>query len=298
MASLDTVPTFELIFIQFPKQNYSLCDFEATDTVATIKVKYNSEYAYHTNHLGPQHTFKYQGRLLTIHDDLKKLPRNSLLYVVDCTNDVNCSKTPSMDNEELLSPRISNNTDDDHFELCVVDSEELLPTPKSYNSDVDYSELSAMDIDKDGKKMLRVLCANFSLISGNPTRNHTHKTKKTRSSRIATSITCSCWTSFVHLLLLHLAIHNNCSFKLPQMDTEKDREETYDVLVKFFTDFRMSAFAESSKTRSLSTDYPPCCCWTSLVHSMLLHLAIDNDKSLKGFRSCSLIDLLVSSSHA
>ena len=45
MASLDTVPTFELIFIQFPKQNYSLCDFEATDTVATIKVKYNSKYA-------------------------------------------------------------------------------------------------------------------------------------------------------------------------------------------------------------------------------------------------------------
>nr|XP_011468366.1 PREDICTED: kinesin-1-like protein PSS1 [Fragaria vesca subsp. vesca] len=27
MASLDTVPTFEPIFIQFPEQNYSLCDF-------------------------------------------------------------------------------------------------------------------------------------------------------------------------------------------------------------------------------------------------------------------------------
>nr|XP_011465981.1 PREDICTED: uncharacterized protein LOC105349336 [Fragaria vesca subsp. vesca] len=206
-----------------------------------------------------------------------------------------------MDNEELLSPRILNNTDDDRFELRAVDSddsEELLPTPKSYNSDVDYSELSATDIGKDGKKMLSAVRKFITHFRKSNRKPYNTRQRRREAAEYATSITCSCWTSFVHSLLLHLAIHNNCPFKLPQMDTEKDREETYDVLVKFFTDFRMSAFAESSKTRSLSAEYPLCCCWTSVVHSMLLHLAIDNDKSLKGFRSCSLINLLVSSSHA
>lgn len=84
LALVVMVPFFDLIFIEFPNQNYShSLILEANDTINTIKDKFNRQYGYLANRLGPQRTLQYKGKVLTVNDDLKKLPKDSVLHVVE-----------------------------------------------------------------------------------------------------------------------------------------------------------------------------------------------------------------------
>ncbi|XP_050384045.1 uncharacterized protein LOC126800687 [Argentina anserina] len=277
MRCVDPAPDFELIFIQFPHQNYCLSVIlEANDTVDTIKAKYNREYEHHINSLGPQYTLLFKGRALTVDDDLQKLGKNSFLYVEQASaenlnegntastdtgqgqqaraEDLNESNTSSTDTGQGQRARAENLIESDTASKDTGQGQEnkLTPIEKSAKSLFSEDEYGygffpeGMDSPQARNETLGAAIIflekfrKYSFISATSKNSNRRVTSQFLPAEYA-PITCKCWTALVHSLVLHLATNEWCS-ELPPLDTPENQEETLIAVTKFFKDFRLSMY--------------------------------------------------------